>query len=89
MAYPGGLLDRLRRGQLDVARTNGFLEMTRDGVLIPTYHDQHFLTRIHLENERFDHLARDIAKGFRDLGGAFGCRRWKRAGGIGMPRASR
>src|SRR5207248_9827118 len=76
---PGGLLNCLRRGQLDVARAYGFLEMTRDGVLIPAYHDQHFLTRVHLENERFDHLARCIAKGFRDLGGAFCCRRWKRA----------
>src|SRR5215813_15533468 len=64
---PGGLLDRLRRSQLDVARANGFLEMTRDGVLISTYHNQHFLTRIHLENERFDHLTWCIAKGFRYL----------------------
>src|SRR5262245_43471279 len=79
---PSGLLNCLRRGQLNVARANGFLEMTRDGVLISAYHDQHFLTGIHLENERFDHLARCIAKGFRDFGSAF-CRRWwKRAGRI-------
>src|SRR5207248_11202039 len=89
-SIPGSLLHRLRRGQLDIARTNGFLEMTRDGVLIPAYHDQHSLTRIHLENERFDHLVRCIAEGFRDLGGAFCCRPWKRAGctrdaqGIGL-----
>src|SRR5262245_26535535 len=79
---PGGLLNRLRRGQLDIARANGFLKMTRDGILISAYHDQHFLTRIYLENERFNHLARCIAKGFRDLGCTF-YRRWrKRAGGI-------
>ena len=64
-------------------------EMTRDGVLIPAYYDQHFLTRIHLENKRFDYLARCIAKGFRDFGGAFCCRRWKRAGRIRDARASR
>src|SRR2546423_13311481 len=49
----GSLLNRLRRGQLNVTRANAFLKITRDGILVPAYHDQPFLTRIYPAKKRF------------------------------------
>src|SRR5262249_14988922 len=70
-----GLLHDLGGGKCDIARGNGVLQMPRNGILIPTQHDQHFFASVDCKNERFDHLPWLVAKSFRDLGSAF-CRRW-------------
>ena len=59
------------RRHLNIARADGLLQISRDGVLVTAEHYQHPLASVHLKDEGFYGLAFGEAESVRHVGRAF------------------